>query len=437
MADEPEELDEPDLLRLLPDPPTASSRQAGRRRWLQRALAGFAASSGGWPALAAAQTLEATAPLRPRVLQFPRDFGSHPEVRTEWWYVTGWLAPAGAGGAAPAVEPSHGFQLTFFRRRTGLGAGNESAFAARQLLLAHAALTDLAAGRLRHDQRVARSGFGLAEASLRDTQVHVHAGSRWELGRTPDLEALDGRTAAPAQAQGDRSPHHGRYRLQLTSAPAGVRLDLQLAATQPLLLQGESGWSRKGPRPEQASFYYSQPQLAVDGQLQLDGGEARAVQGRAWLDHEWSEALLDAEAVGWDWLGINLFDGSVLTAFRLRRREGHPAGVALWAGGSWRSAGGASRSFAPGAVNFIALKSWTSPRQGRSGAVRYPVHWRIETPAGNFVLKALVEDQEIDGRASTGTLYWEGLSELLDAGSGRRVGLGYLEMTGYADRPGV
>jgi predicted secreted hydrolase len=127
----------------------------------------------------------------------------------------------------------------------------------------------------------------------------------------------------------------------------------------------------------------------------------------------------------------------VLTAFRLRRREGHPAGVALWAGGSWRSAGGSSRSFAPGAVNFIALKSWTSPRQGRSGPVRYPVHWRIETPAGNFLLQALLDDQEIDGRASTGTLYWEGLSELLDAGSGRRIGLGYLEMTGYADRPGV
>jgi predicted secreted hydrolase len=69
--------------------------------------------------------------------------------------------------------------------------------------------------------------------------------------------------------------------------------------------------------------------------------------------------------------------------------------------------------------------------------VRYPVHWRIETPAGNFLLQALLDDQEIDGRASTGTLYWEGLSELLDAGSGRRIGLGYLEMTGYADRPGV
>lgn len=402
----------------------SAGRLPTRRDSLARALAGFSAAAAAWvlPSRLLAQPVaerpSAAGPpaLQRRPLQFPRDFGAHPQARTEWWYVTGWLAPAGS------TAPSHGFQLTFFRRRTDLAEGNSSAFAARQLLLAHAALTDLAGRRLRHDQRVARSGFGLAEASAQDTQVHVHAGSRWELGRSPD-----------AEAGSDRS----RYRLQLASPAAGMRLDLQLQSTQPLLPQGEAGWSRKGPRPEQASFYYSQPQLAVSGQMQLDSGESRAVQGRAWLDHEWSEALLDAEAVGWDWLGINLFDGSVLTAFRLRRREGHPAGVALWAGGSWRSAGGSSRSFAPGAVNFIALKSWTSPRQGRSGPVRYPVHWRIETPAGNFLLQALLDDQEIDGRASTGTLYWEGLSELLDAGSGRRIGLGYLEMTGYADRPGV
>ena len=48
-------------------------------------------------------------------------------------------------------------------------------------------------------------------------------------------------------------------------------------------------------------------------------------------------------------------------------------------------------------------------------------------------VRALLHDQELDSRASTGAIYWEGLSELLDAG-GRRVGLGYLEMTGYAAR---
>jgi diguanylate cyclase (GGDEF)-like protein len=85
-----------------------------------------------------------------------------------------------------------------------------------------------------------------------------------------------------------------------------------------VLLQGRQGLSRKGPDAEQASYYYSLPQLAVSGTLSLQG-RAFAVTGKAWLDHEWSEALLHPEAVGWDWIGMNLDDGSALTAFRLRQ----------------------------------------------------------------------------------------------------------------------
>jgi predicted secreted hydrolase len=58
------------------------------------------------------------------------------------------------------------------------------------------------------------------------------------------------------------------------------------------------------------------------------------------------------------------------------------------------------------------------------------VEWTVQSPAGRHTVTALADAQELDSRASTGTVYWEGLSELLDA-QGRRVGLGYLEMTGY------
>ncbi|MFN7123182.1 MAG: lipocalin family protein, partial [Hydrogenophaga sp.] len=40
---------------------------------------------------------------------------------------------------------------------------------------------------------------------------------------------------------------------------------------------------------------------------------------------------------------------------------------------------------------------------------------------------------ELDSRQGTGTVYWEGLSDLFDS-NGQRVGRGYLEMTGYAQR---
>ena len=218
-------------------------------------------------------------------------------------------------------------------------------------------------------------------------------------------------------------PQASRYASRLADRDAGFGFELTLAATQPLLLQGEAGFSRKGPEPVQASHYYSQPQLAVSGTL---GRESRreAVRGRAGLEHEWSEAPLHPQAVGWDWIGMNLDDGAALTAFRLRRADGS----ALWAGGSFRRPGETkARSFGPDEVTFTPGRRWRSPA---SQAV-YPVAWILDTPAGRFEVAALLDAQELDSRGSTGAIYWEGLSELRDA-AGRRVGLGYLEMTGYA-----
>jgi predicted secreted hydrolase len=354
----------------------------------RRALLAVAAA---WPARAW------TAEVRPRPLEFPRDFGAHPQTRIEWWYATGWLSE----GAAPA----YGFQLTFFRSRTGLAADSASRFAARHLLLAHLALTDLAEGRLRHAERVARWNedphAAPAAASLDDTRVHI---GRWRLAR----EA--------AGAAGSV------YRAALDDRAAAFALQLTLATTQPLLLQGDAGFSRKGPQPHNASHYYSQPQLAVDGTLVLDG-RSRRVRGRAWLDHEWSDSLLPDAAVGWDWIGMNLDDGSALTAFRLRDAVGR----ALWAGGSFRVRGAPVQAFDAAAVHFEALAWWSSAATG----ARYPVRWRVTTPAGSFDVLALLDAQELDARTSTGSVYWEGLAELRDGNATRR-GWGYLEMTGYA-----
>ncbi len=340
----------------------------------------------GWPAGAA----ETGAVQRGRAWLFPRDHGTHLGARTEWWYATGWL---GQGGV-----PTHGFQVTFFRSRTGLAEGLPSRFAARHLLFAHAAVTALAARRHDHDQRIARwsgaAGAVLGSAAEQDGAVRLAA---WSLRR-----------------DGER---------WLVQVPArDFKLELALARTQPLLLQGDGGYSLKGPDALHASHYYSEPQLAVSGRVFAAGQELRA-SGQAWLDHEWSDQILHPDAVGWDWIGINLFDGSALTAFRLRQRDGS----ALWAGGSHRMAGGVVQNFSAAQVRMVAGRRWRSP----GSAASYPVQWQIETPAGRFELRALFDAQELDSRHSTGTIYWEGLSELLDT-AGARVGLGYLEMTGYA-----
>ena len=324
-------------------------------------------------------------------IALPRDFGAHPDAGIEWWYVTGALD-------VPGTSDPYGFQVTFFRARTDVAADHPSAFAARQVLFAHAALTDPVAGRLRHDQRIARIGFGIAAAGTGDTDLRLR---HWTLRR---------------EAQGDGH----RYRARVTAAD--FAFDLVLAATQPVLLQGDAGLSRKGPDRTHFSQYLSEPQLAVQGTLSTPQRGAVAVTGRAWLDHEWSDALLPSDAVGWDWTGINLDDGGALTAFRLRRADGS----ALWAGGSLRGPDGRVRIFDAGEVAFTPLRWWTSP----ATKARYPVQWRLDTPAGTHELRARLDAQELDSRASTGTVYWEGLSDLLDA-QGQRVGRGYLELTGY------
>ncbi|MFO1220073.1 MAG: lipocalin-like domain-containing protein [Burkholderiaceae bacterium] len=357
-----------------------------RRAWLALLPAAAAAAPGA----------DDDEPVRAgRVLRFPRDHGAHPRARIEWWYATGWL---------DGPEGPIGFQVTFFRSRTGLAEKLGSRFAPRQLLFAHAAISEIAARRHLQAQQAARwSGDPDAPAAVAATHDTGLRLGRWLMGR-------------------DGEPGGGRYRAQVGGGDAPFDLQLTLQATQPLLLQGDAGHSRKGPQPQQASHYYSLPQLAAQALLQL-GGRRLELRGRAWLDHEWSDELMPADAVGWDWAGINLADGGALTAFRLRTREGAP----LWAGGSHRSGDGRLRIFGPADVRFTALRHWASP----ATLARYPVAWRLETPAGEHQLQALLDAQELDGSASTGAVYWEGLSELRDDG-GRAIGRGYLEMTGYA-----
>lgn len=345
------------------------------RRALLRAL----------PALALASRAQA---LPPANITLPRDHGAHPPFRTEWWYMTGRLTSGGR---------EFGFQVTFFRSRVDATQAMRSRFAAKQLLFAHAAITDVDGRKLWHDQRVAREGFEVATAAQDDMRLRLRD---WSFARSPQ----------------------GRYDARITAGD--FRFELQCAPTQDVLLQGDHGLSRKGPRPEHASYYYSHPHLAVTGSIALQG-KRFDVTGRAWLDHEWSEELLDPSAVGWDWIGMNLEDGSALTAFRLRQ----PDGSTLWDGGSFRARGGSTYVFSRGEVLFNPQRLWTSPLSQAS----YPVEWIVRTPADFYTVKAVLDNQELDSRASTGAIYWEGLAHLIDS-NGRPVGAGYLEMTGYASR---
>ena len=301
-----------------------------------------------------------------RTLAFPQDMGAHTAYRTEWWYATGWLN-------TPDGKPL-GFQVTFFRSATGHDSANPSAFAPSQLIIAHAALSDPSMGKLIHDQKIERQGFGLAYAKAGNTDVKLDA---WQLTRAAD----------------------GHYDANVTAN--GFSLNLKLTPTEPPLLQGENGYSQKGPLPAEASDYYSEPQLKVSGSVTREGQRSSTpVTGSAWLDHEWSSTVLSPDAAGWDWLGANLSDGSALMAFKVRARDGGK----VWAHAALRDAHGAVSSFDPTQVDFSPQRQWRSPRTGTS----YPVSTVVKTGSIEWRLDPLMDDQELDSSQSTGAVYWEG-----------------------------
>ncbi|RIX97958.1 carotenoid 1,2-hydratase [Aureimonas flava] len=332
---------------------------------------------------AGAQTFPA---VRPGVaLAFPADHGAHPAFRTEWWYVTGWLAtPDGA---------DLGFQVTFFRTRPDTDPANPSRFAPAQILFAHAALSDPALGRLLHGERSARAGFGLAEAATGDADVMIRD---WRLRRAAD----------------------GSWSAQVATPDFAYALAFR--PTQPIFLQGEDGFSRKGTGEGEASAYYSLPHLRVSGTLTRDGRTVE-VSGEAWLDREWSSQFLSPAAAGWDWTGLNLDDGGALVAFRIRGRGDET----LFAGGSLRRPDGTIVRFGPDDLRFEPVRRWRSARTGATYPVEQVLLLRLPEGERRLPLRPLFDDQELDGRAGGLPVYWEGAVRT-DGGRG------YLELTGYA-----
>lgn len=317
-------------------------------------------------------------------LEFPRDHGAHPDFRQEWWYVTGLLA-------TPRGE-TLGFQVTFFRARPDITTGNPGALVPRQIVVAHAALADARHGRLRHEDRASRASLGLAGADTGTTRVWV---DDWRL----DLERNTWRARIAARA---------------------FAMDLELRMDRLPMANGHQGYSRKGLRPEEASYYYSVPQLAVSGAIER-AGQREAVTGQAWLDHEWSSQYMASGAVGWDWIGVNLEGGGALMAFRMR----DAAGRTLYAGGTLLSPQDLLRVLAPEEVAFAPLRRWRSPRTG----AEYPVAMTLGILGREWLVEPMMDDQELDATRSTGTIYWEGAVRVkLD---GVAVGRGYLELTGY------
>jgi predicted secreted hydrolase len=321
--------------------------------------------------------------------EFPRDHFAHPEFQTEWWYWTGNLLDS--------TGRRFGFELTFFRRAvTAQPTQPTGTWDITDLYLAHLTLSDIEGRRFHHYERLNRAGPGLAGADAAEGRI-------WNGNWSAGIEGLHAVTEA-------------------------FGLELRLKPKKPPVIHGVNGVSQKAPGVGRASHYISFTRLEAVGELAL-GGRTFTVSGTAWMDHEYFTHQLEPDQVGWDWLSIQLEDGSELMLFRLRRRGGS---VDPFSAGTYVDPGGASRHLTAREFRIepLAGSEWRSSATG----ARYPLRWRIAVPALGLRLEAStpLESQELASRDRVSPSYWEGAMDYMGTRGGKPVrGVGYLEMTGY------
>jgi len=328
----------------------------------------------------------AVVPGRPMV--FPADHLPHPDHRIEWWYLTGNLTDADGR--------RWGVQWTLFRTRLKPG-DDPGGWASNQLWMAHAAITSPEG--YRHAQRYARGGIDQAGVALRDGRLTAWLDD-WRL----------------QSAGGDLFP------AQLAFSVDGARVQLNLTAETPYVLQGQGGYSQKSAQG-QASYYYSQPHVRLAGSVEIDG-KTTELNGIGWLDREWSSQPLADNQRGWDWFSLHLADGHALMVYRLRHDGGED-----WLSGSWVDADGLSRTLSADEISLAVIerRRVPTPTAADPAATQaLPLVWRVSLPTlgRSWVVRSLADDQWMGGRIP----YWEGVV-LVDDGAG---GVGYLELTGYA-----
>ncbi len=391
-------------------------RPAPRAGFLVAMLAWLlAACSAGAPILAnpAASRPSVAPPTRapvavadPVAVVLPRDDGPHDRL-TEWWYYTGHLR---------ATDGSrYGFQYVIFRAERGRFPVS---------WVSHLALTDETGDRFAYSQRLeigpqvdrsprdpdgTPSGFDLALSGADPSDASTFGRPAWTMAGSGGTDRLTA-TLAPDEAV-------------LAGVPGGLGLDLQLTAAKPPALHDRDGWIDFGPAG--GSYYYSRTAMRATGSLTVDG-TTLAVDGQAWFDHQWGD-FISVGGGGWDWFAINLADGTDLTLSLVREADGSYPLIY----GTVVAADGTVRHLDRDAFTVTVTDRWTSPKTGAD----YPAGWAIAIPGEqlSIELRPTVAGQELDTRATTGVVYWEGSQVVRATRAGKPLGgEAYVELTGYA-----
>jgi predicted secreted hydrolase len=334
-------------------------------------------------------------------LKFPEDHGPHPCYRTEWWYYT--------GNVSDKDGVKFGFQLTFFRSRIGdesmdtsKGSNEVSPWRTQQLILSHAALTEISEKKHHKAEQMARQTMGIADAFQKNDRTHVFL-RNWSLDIMPQAHIIE------ADSQ-------------------DFSFEFTLVPMKKPVLHGDQGYSRKGRQVESASCYYSFTRLKAQGKIRV-GSEIFEVDGFAWMDHEFSTNPLEPDLVGWDWFSIQLDNYTELMAYFLRKKDGTFSNASS---ATFVTVTGDSKHLTREDMHLKPIKTWKS---NQTGGI-YPSQWHLKIPQQKLelVIISIVADQEMQTPETTGVTYWEGSVSVEGFLDGKAVsGKGYAELTGYVE----
>ena len=299
----------------------------------------------------AAATNAASLPtLQPVVL--PRDHGAHPAFQVEWWYTAGTVA-------APGGRDYFWFATVW----TGLG-----------YRLAKVNVVDLRA------DRIILSREYIATGALRAGQTHIQVGG-FSLGWR-------------------REGRFGRWSIAAT-VPGIGGLQLGLTPTQRYVLNGTDGIVQEGPGA--TSAYYSDPRLAAQGTLVLNGHQT-AIGGQGWFDHQWGNFATNTASWHWNWFACQFTDGRDLMLYQFITPTGQPTGVQ---NATYVPLHGAASH--PDNFTITPLSPVIHPA-GATGT--YPLRWQLTVPSAHLklTLKARARHQFITNQFLPS--FWEGASAI-------------------------
>lgn len=327
-------------------------------------------------------------------IEFPKDHSFHKDFQVEWCYFVGNLT------SKTGVEL--GYELSFFHANIR---------GKRELFPVHFAIANISKKKHFTAQTLERNLGNVAvynDSLIRsgDYKIEILGDSKFKIFAKPRNESIS--------------------------------LELSLSVDKKeILLHGDKGYSIKSNSNQNLySYYYSIPRLKTEGNLTINLEKFEIETGTSWMDHEWSAPIskdnsihkttIVSEENSWDWLCLNLSDGSDLMLFNFRKNKS----AAPETFGTLRLPTGEIKTFAPNDKILLSAKGniWKSSETNK----HYPMQWEILSEDIQLTVNARFSEQEFIGFKTTGNSYWEGAIQATGSLKNSKVtGKGYLELKGY------